>query len=189
MRITCLLLLLSVAFGPAMAAPKENAFSLYAGQMTNNHWDDFFRGQEVMEEDSYLLVAALSRRLGGYRDLLSYEVEGQLVRHFKLQDHWEFNALGVLRWEPFFWDRWLETSAAFGMGPSYATQKPTVEVENDGDTAKFLLYWMLELAVVPYRGQPDLELLTRIHHRSNGYGLFADEGGSNALAVGFRYRF
>ena len=183
--ITILLLTSSTS---AIAKETEYAFNLYVGQMTSNHWDDFFRGQEVNEEESYLLATTLTRRLGGYKDLLSYEVEGQLVKHFSRQDHWEFNALGVLRWEPFWWDKWLETSAAFGLGPSYATQKPQIEIDTDGDTAHFLLYWMLELAVAPFSERPELELITRLHHRSNGYGLFADVGGSNALAIGLKYR-
>ncbi|MBN2428274.1 MAG: hypothetical protein JXK94_08060 [Deltaproteobacteria bacterium] len=190
MRVLCLLLLLlSIGFGSAFAGPGDMAVSLYAGQLTGNKWDDFFSGEEVASEDSYLLAATLARRLGGYKNLLSYEIEGQVVRHFKLQEHWEFNALGVLRWEPFFWDEWLETSAAFGMGLSYATSKPEVEIENDGDSSQLLVYWMIELAIVPFAGRPELELLTRLHHRSTGYGLFAHKGGSNALAVGLRYRF
>ena len=186
--LVCFILLLSSATSVVATEPK-NALILYLGQMTSNHWDDFFRAQEVNKEESLLLTAALARRVGGYRDLLSYEVEGQLVRHFQRQDHWEVNALGVLRWEPFFWDRWLDTSAAFGIGPSYATRKPQIEIANDGETAQFLLYWMMELAVTPFDKRPELSLITRIHHRSNGYGLFADEGGSNALAVGVKYRF
>lgn len=186
LAISILLLTIISSVG---AAETENAFNLYLGQMTSNHWDDFFRGQKVDFEDSSLLTASLARRLGGYKELLSYEIEGQVVKHFSRQDHWEFNALGVLRWEPFWWDKWLETSGAFGLGPSYATQKPQIEIDTDGDSAHFLLYWMLELAVAPFAEQPELELVSRIHHRSNGYGLFADDGGSNALAIGFKYRF
>lgn len=187
--ILVIAILLLTSISAVNAEENECAFNLYLGQMTSNHWDDFFRGQEVDSEDSYLLAATLARRIGGYKKLLSYEVEGQLVKHFSQQDHWEFNALGVLRWEPFWWDKWLETSAAFGLGPSYATQKPPIEIDNDNDTEHFLLYWMLELAVAPLSERPELELFTRIHHRSNAYGLFADAGGSNALAVGLKYNF
>ncbi len=172
----------------ASAETRPYFLTVYGAQMTNNHWDDFF-GTRLDFADSYLLTVALAKRLGGFRDYLSYEVEGQLVKHFHEQDHWEFNALATLRWEKFFWDKWLDTSVAFGLGPSYATEKPPIEVANDGDSAKFLLYWMMELAIVPLKRQPQVELLTRIHHRSNGYGLFAEEGGSNALACGVRYRF
>jgi len=37
--------------------------------------------------------------------------------------------------------------------------------------------------------RPDLAMITRIHHRSEGYGLIADEGGANALAIGLKYSF
>jgi hypothetical protein len=33
------------------------------------------------------------------------------------------------------------------------------------------------------------KLITRIHHRSDAFGLVADGGGSNALAVGLKWRF
>ena len=51
-----------------------------------------------------------------------------------------------------------------------------------------MIYWMLELAL----GLPDyprVALITRIHHRSDAFGLIADEGGSNALAFGLKWRF
>ncbi len=79
-----------------------------------------------------MLVVALSKRLGPYRPRLNYEMEGQIVKHFGVQDHWEFNALGVMRWEPFWWDRIVETSAAFGLGASYATEKPKAEIIIEG---------------------------------------------------------
>lgn len=186
-----LLVVMLLLVGPSAFAAQERpyAFSLYGGQLTGNHWEDFFLGETVDSRESYLLAATLARRVGGYEDLLSYEVEGQLVKHFHQQNHWEFNLLGVVRWEPFWWDKWLDTSVAFGLGSSYATEKPQVEIANDGETSRFLVYWMLELAVTPVAARPELELFTRIHHRSNAYGLIAGGGGSNALAGGLRYRF
>ncbi|MCW8860256.1 MAG: acyloxyacyl hydrolase [Deltaproteobacteria bacterium] len=166
-----------------------SALSIYTGQLTTNHFEDFFTGERIRQKNSYLLAVALARQIGRWEDRLSYELEGQLVKHFKRQDHWEFNLLGVLRWEKFFWDQWLETSAAFGLGPSYATAEPEVEIEKDGESARFMVYWMLELAVAPFKLQPRLELISRIHHRSNAFGLVADNGGSNALTIGFKYRF
>jgi hypothetical protein len=38
-------------------------------------------------------------------------------------------------------------------------------------------------------GYPRVALITRIHHRSNAFGLISDEGGSNALAFGLKWRF
>jgi len=75
-----------------------------------------------------------------------------------------------------------------GLGPSYATDTPELEVEINEDTSRFLVFWMLELALgLP--AYPHVALITRIHHRSDAFGLIADGGGSNALAVGLKWRF
>ncbi len=189
MKLCCILFILHLSILSAQAAERPNAVNLYLGQLTSNHWEELFRSDRIDFKDSYLWAFSYARRIGGYKDLLSYELEGQVVKHFKRQTHWEFNALATIRWEKFYWDKWLDTSLAFGLGPSYATKKPEVEIEIEGDTEKLLVYWMLELAMVPFANKPELELISRIHHRSEAYGLVADEGGSNALALGFRYRF
>jgi len=91
------------------------------------------------------------------------------------------------RWEPFPWDEVVDTSLAFGIGPSYASSKPKVEVANDGDSRRLLVYWMLEIEV----GPPDKgwSAIFRLHHRSGAFGLVADEGGSNAMVIGLKQRF
>ncbi len=173
---------------PCQAEEPVNAIGLYGAQLTSNNWEDFFSGETLRKQNSYLLALVLARRIDRYRDLACFEIEGQLVKHFSRQNHLELNGLATLRWEAFWWDQLLDTSLAFGLGLSYATDKPEVEIQNDGGTSRLLIYWMLELAfALPAR--PQLELLTRIHHRSNGFGHVAEAGGSNALALGLRYRF
>jgi hypothetical protein len=165
------------------------ALNVYGGIMSSNHWDDFFQPDgHIHFEDSYLVAATLAKRIGRWEDKASYEIEGQIVKHFHLQTNWEFNALATVRWEAFWWDEFLDTSLAFGLGPSYATDEPEIEIENDGDTSRFLVYWMLELAAA-LPSHPNTALIVRIHHRSNAYGLVAEEGGSNALAVGLKWIF
>ena len=171
----------------AWAEERLYALNLYAGRLTSNHWEEFF-SSELDFKDSYLLTVALARRIGAYEDKASFEIEGQIVKHFNVQTHWELNALVAARWEAFWWDDVLDTSVAFGLGPSYATDTPEIEIEINGDTSQFLVFWMLELAL----GLPDyphVALITRIHHRSDAFGLIPDGGGSNALAVGLKWRF
>jgi hypothetical protein len=167
----------------------RNILNLYGGQLTTNNAADFYGDGDALDfQDSYMVAAALARQLGAYRHLASFEVEGQIVKHFNLQTHWEFNALGTGRWDAFFWDRYVDTSVAFGLGLSYATEEPEVEIIKDGDTAKLLAYWMVEISLA----HPDyrrLAFITRLHHRSKAFGLFNDEGGSNALAFGLKWRF
>ncbi len=178
-----------VAVTPSWAGERLYSMNLYMARLTINHWEDFFiPGEEVTFKDSYLAAATLTRRMGRYENKASFEIEGQVAKHFNIQKHWELNALVSARWEAFWWDDILDTSVAFGFGPSYATEKPEIEIENDGDTSRFLIYWMLELAV-SLPDYPSTALIIRIHHRSNAFGLVADEGGSNALAAGVSYRF
>lgn len=173
----------------ACAAEPEYALNLYGAKMANNNWQDFFSNTDDLDFiDAQMLVMSLAKRVGRHKTLLSYEIEGQLVKHDGIQRHWELNALGTLRWEPFWWDRHLDTSVAFGMGPSFATEKPQAEIRNEGDSQQWMLYWMLELALT-WPQQPNVAFITRLHHRSEGYGLVAENGGSNALAFGLKYRF
>ncbi|MFC1467120.1 acyloxyacyl hydrolase [Verrucomicrobiota bacterium] len=165
------------------------ALSIYGGRMTSNNVDDFVDSLEKIDfERSFLLTIALSRTLARYRDLASLEVEGQVVRHFNRQNHWEFNALIAARWEKFYWDDKLDTSIAIGTGPSYAARRPQVEEQNNDQTDHLLAYMLIELEFVLPK-HPNTSFITRIHHRSNAWGLVADNGGSNALAFGLKYRF
>ena len=139
--------------------------------------------------DSYLMTVAVSRqyaeRKGG---ALAIEAEGQVVKHFHDQTHWEFNALPVvLRWKRFPWSHRLATSAAFGIGLSYATELPPVEVQLEGESHQWLIYWVMELTAGPLDSPWAVSL--RLHHRSVAYGLMGDEGGMNAVGLGVRYRF
>jgi hypothetical protein len=142
-------------------------------------------------EDSYLTALAITRKMASYGNKIDLELEGQVVKHFREQEHWEFNGLGAARWLPFPWDHYLDTSFAFGAGLSVATETPNVEEERrgDGQTQEVLAYLMLELET----SLPDAEnwsLVTRIHHRSGAFGLFNGvTGASNAWGVGIKYRF
>lgn len=165
------------------------SLSVYGGRMTDNEIDDFTDGFLDLDfEDSYLLTIALARRFATYGELASFEVEGQIVKHFDQQNHWEFNALLTARWEAFFWDKYLDTSFAAGVGPSYATEVPEIEVQRSGESERLQAYMLVELEF-ELPSHPNIAVITRIHHRSNAFGSVADDGVSNALAFGFKFRF
>ena len=174
---------------PCRPQDKDLALGLYGARMSYNDWHEFFSEQSGNFADSYLVAATLSKTLKRWPYDLSTEVEGQIVKHFRRQDHWEFNLLETIRWSGVGGNVLPGSSIAFGLGLSAATEKPEVEIENDGETARLLIYWMTELAIVPSRSIPDLELILRIHHRSDAFGLMSDDGGSNAVASGLRFRF
>ncbi|HSK39892.1 MAG TPA: hypothetical protein VK943_08990, partial [Arenibaculum sp.] len=178
--------------GPAPRAGEPagadlHGLSLFAAQMTDNTWEEVALFDDVGLRDSFLAGIGLSRRLAAISDKAVVEVEGQVVRHFGTQRHWEFNAAVIGRWTWFPWNETLPTSIAWGIGPSYATRVPIEEVERSGDSQRLLVYWLAELEV----GLPDASWtgFARLHHRSGAFGLIAGDGGSNWLTLGLRRRF
>jgi len=156
---------------------------------TQPGWEDIIidaPGTEFV--DSYLLTVALSREYAERKEgALTFEAEGQVVKHFHDQTHWEFNALPiVVRWNRFPWSQKLKSSAAFGLGLSYATELPPVEVQLEGESHQLLIYWVMELTAGPVNSPWSVSL--RLHHRSVAYGLMGDEGGMNAVGLGLRYK-
>ncbi len=138
--------------------------------------------------ESYLYAISLGKKFATQKDRYRYEIEAQIVKHFKIQNHFEFNALLIYRWLKFPWDHILDTSLAIGDGLSYASQKPILELEKQ-KTSRLLNYLMVEITF-NYPSYSQLEIFTRIHHRSGIYKLINDvSGGSNFLAFGLRYRF
>ena len=77
--------------------------------------------------------------------------------------------------------------SAFGLGLSYASELPEVEVEIEGDSEQWLIYWVAELTAGP--NDAPWAITLRMHHRSPAFGLMGDEGGVNAMGLGLRWRF
>jgi hypothetical protein len=178
------------SFIPFAAADAERdwAVTLYTGRLT----DAGIAHTATLNfkfEDSYFVDVALSRRLYTFRDDFNLEFEGQIAKHFGEQDQWEFNGVGYIRWLPFPWDKYLDTSFAAGAGVSYATSVPKIEAENHDKAARFLGALMFELALSLPR-VPQWGVVIRLHHRSGANGLFSGvHGASNAWAAGIRYNF
>ena len=172
----------------SQALAKETRFvSLYGGRACYDDLANILSKKEYV--DSYVAVLAVGMGLADYKGYLRLEGEGQVAKHWGKQDHFELNSLLGLRWLPFPWDRYLDTSFAVGAGLSYATDDPEIEVEKHDRTARLLGYLMFELAVVVPQ-QPQWTLFARVHHRSGAFGLFDGvSGGSNVVGAGFRYAF
>jgi len=172
----------------AKAGLKDYALTVYAGRLTNGDWQESF-GFGTHFIDSDLVVGALSRTLSRSADLSrSYEVEGQIAKHSGIQDNWEYNLLGAVRWHHLPWSEKLKSTAAIGLGVSYASEVPRAEATIiNGASEKLLAYWHLELTLGP--PQSNWQASLRMHHRSTAYGLFGGNGGSNAVTLGVRYEF
>lgn len=192
-RIRALLGLLALLSAEAVpAAPGGHpAISVYGGWFTHNNWEEFFKpGGEIEYDDAWLLAVAPAWVFASPDPRWGTEVEGQIVRFFGEQRHWEVNAAYAFRWRAFPWDRVLDTSAAFGIGPSWASRRPELEKEinPNRETERFLVYWFLEgTAAAPSWDRWAVTL--RLHHRSGAFGVVAENGGSNVLSLGIKRGF
>jgi hypothetical protein len=172
----------------ACAKEEKWFISFYAGKSSSTKLIDFFKLQ-ASYENSYISVLAGGYRFYQWEDKLALEVEGQIGQHSGMQDHQEVNALLVVRWLKFPWNKYVETSIAVGDGLSYALKTPEIEMDKE-KTSRLLNYLMLEATVTALK-KPKIETFVRIHHRSGIFGLVNNvySGGSNFLCGGIRYRF
>ncbi|WP_419658148.1 hypothetical protein Dvar_71090 [Desulfosarcina variabilis str. Montpellier] len=188
-RFLCVALWVVVSgVGIESTAAQEWGLAVYGGQLTKETWErSIFPGAEFADA-ALFVVAGTSRFAKFWSGRLSLEIEAQVGKYIGDQDHWEFNLpLFGLRWHRFPWDHWLATSFAYGIGLSYATQIPEIELETNDESSRWLIYWFGELTFA--KPTAAWEFLLRLHHRSDGFGTMAEDGGSNALCAGLRLFF
>jgi hypothetical protein len=190
-NLALLPLALVTSIAAAAALDRTCAATAYVAQISSEDtWQDvFFNPVFASYTDDYLLVAALSKRYALLREgALQLEAEGQIAYAFSEQHYWQLNAAPIVaRWQQFPWNHTVATSAAFGLGLSYATKLPELEVQLEGASEQLLVYWVAEITAGPPQASWAVSL--RLHHRSVGYGLFGDKGGMNAVGLGLRYMF
>jgi hypothetical protein len=186
----CALTAILITLVPFRTANAEQdwALTFYSGRLTDSKISKSATFNFKFE-DAYFVDLALSRRLYTYKDYFSIEAEGQVAKHFGDQNQWEFDGVAYLRWLPFPWDAYIDTSFAAGAGVSFATSVPKIEARNHDENARFLGALMFEFAFSLPR-LPQWSLVTRLHHRSGAGGVFNGvAGASNAWGAGIRYSF
>lgn len=182
-------LLAGLTTSPAQA---DNGWfvSLYAGQFTDT---DLLETLALRTDprDAYVCVISVGKRIGPLSKNIDMEYELQLAKHAGDQDHNEVNGAFTLRWQTFPWDRYVDTSFAFGNGLSYASEEPPLEIaeSENSETSNWLYYILLEFSF-SRPGAHHWEAFARIHHRSSVFGTFNGAmGGSNFTGLGIRYVF
>lgn len=176
---------------PAAAAEpgKRWALTVYGGAATDGGIERM-PGISAHFTDAYLLAVAPSRELKALGSRMVLETEVQAATYFKDDDHSELNGLILLRWLPFPWDPYLDTSFAVGEGVSWASAVPEIEkLRSPRNTSRFLNYLLVEWEFrAP--GARHWSVVARLHHRSGILGIYNGVSrGSNALAAGIKYRF
>ncbi len=169
----------------ARAEAPRTSFAGFGGVMTDNTWEDvIFETGSLTFRDAGAVGASVSREwpLGraGFVGL-----EAAALQHFGEQTHQEVSApvyLRSVRPEPA-----LIPNLAYGLGLSYATRVPEVEVDRTGESQRLLAYWFIELEFggAQARTRP----FFRLHHRSDAFGVFPNDTGSNLLLLGLRRDF
>jgi hypothetical protein len=166
------------------------AFTGYVAWISGDQLGDMLIGNAELSDNKIWVAALTYRILTFYKDV-DWEVEGQVAKNGGPEQwNWELNALTSLRWNRVIWDKYVDTSFAAGLGLSWASEIPPVEVENHGSSEQLLAYILAEMTLSPPK-YPQWAGVLRIHHRSSAYGAFADDiqGASNSLGIGLKYRF
>ena len=161
--------------------------TVYGGAHAQDTIEDVFTFNAKFEDNDYIAVVALAREFWHYNEYISFEVEGQIGKHFNNDTFWEFNGLIIGRWHAFPWNKYVDTSFAVGDGLSHYTEVSKVEKEDDDDAQRTLNYLMFELTLGLPR-YPQWDLVLRIHHRSSIFGLYG-AGGSNYVCGGIKFSF
>lgn len=178
---------LELAFEKYLSKPWS--LMLYQGWGTNADLAQTLLLDDVNFEDSYFTGLVINRKMFPFWRYFSFELEGQVLKHYGQQDHWELAGLFLVRLHPFLLSSLVNIDFAVGWGLSYATEIPALEAELRDNTSQLMNYLAFEVAFTlpEYR---EWTLVTRVHHRSGFFGTFNDTyGGSNFFALGLRYHF
>lgn len=161
--------------------------AIVAGGMTTNGIQVVYRPTTARYGDNNFVGLMLGYEIPTRHSRWNVGAEVQLNQHFGDHEYLEFVLPATLRYSP--QKPWLPAfdSFAFGVGLSYTSDTPKLEIATRGDSQRALVYLSLEAAFSVGAGEDDL--FFRLHHRSDGYGLFNTDTGSNAFAVGFRKGF
>lgn len=155
--------------------------------MTNNVWEETLSTPWEIDPVGSGLIGGALRYEWPVSQRWSVGLEGQVVGHFGRQDHVAVNLPALINFEP--QSRWSGPlqRVGFGIGLSFASKPPQVEIDRSGESQETLVFWMADLGVQgPFE---DSEVFLRLHHRSDGFGLFEADAGSNAIVLGLRKGF
>ena len=165
----------------------ERTVLVFGGPVTLNNWGEIVTLDGVTYSKAVVAGAAVGWRWDLPSPRFQFSMEAQLARYFGAQETWEVN---VVPWMIHYVPRdrlGPLNSLGFGLGFSYASEPPDVEIARRGATTREKWYWALE--ATSNAGRPDREIVMRIHHRSTGNGTVGNGASTNAVVLGIRQSF
>ncbi|MCA8878624.1 MAG: hypothetical protein KDA73_01440 [Rhodobacteraceae bacterium] len=178
----------AVSLGDPAGAEGRSYVSAAAGQMTDNEWGELFDDWgSVRPRNAWQLAASVSREWSlarpGHIGPGFVGVEIDALGHFGEQTHLEFT-LPIFYRTPRF-ENPLIPSFAYGAGLSFATRPSETEIARTGSSTNLLAHWFFEIEFG--RASSVWRPYVRLHHRSDAWGTFDADTGSNAVLIGIRW--
>lgn len=168
---------------------RDRAIVVYTGKSNTADLLELARLRFEKFEPYWIIGIGLNLDLFKHASYFSFEWNNQFVKHFEKWGLSEIDTLISFRWHWFPWNRFLQTSLAFGEGFSFATGYPSSEAVSQNIRSKFLNALLTEVAFALPR-HSDWSLIARLHHRSGIYGTINGvNGGSNYVTFGLMKRF
>ncbi len=192
----CVILSAQLLFTPRAAAAEERWWDedwqlmVFGGALSTNEFlSEIILGGTLAFEDSGVAGVGLSKRLFDLGDYVGFDAEGQVIRHFGEQDHWEFTALILLRWLVFPWDKYVDTTLAVGEGISHASRVPVLERRAFGeDESTDTLNYLVGELTFRLPEVSSWELSLRFQHRSGVFRTIDNvQESSTNFVVGLKF--
>jgi hypothetical protein len=177
---------LCLSLPAAGSSAMERTALVFGGPAMLNDWGELVTGQNLTYSEAVVVGVAGGLRWD-IRPRFRFSMEAQLARYFGAQESWEVNLVpAMIHYVPRNPPGPLE-SVGFGLGFSYASEPPAIELARGGDTTREKWYWAIEAAFDG--GVPGREWILRIHHRSTGASTIGNGRSTNALVMGLRQSF
>ncbi len=179
------------------------SFHFYGGQNFTDDLGEILTGS-IHRHASGLASVGVVRHGGAFFGLHgsdwwwpTWEIEYTFTRRFEGSSFSEHNIIPLrARWDIPLGDtasRYMEISFAVSEGLSLADRVPDVEQRDRDRSHEFQNFLAFDLILgLPFLSEfgsfaTSTNLFLRIHHRSDAYGLYPEEGGSNTLTVGVSF--
>lgn len=141
--------------------------------------------------DDYLIALTASKRFLTLAKHVHLELEIGAAQRFGIQDEQEFWIAPYIRYDGFFWNKYLYTSIAVNTGLSISTGVSAVEEARGGAAGgDNLLHFLSPEITFALPQRKDIQATFRVHHRSGAFGVVSDtRGGAQYVTFGLRKYF